>query len=54
MSDRLNADSELEELASFHDKVLRLREQLKWIKDKQSDVSREGSPISESEGADYR
>jgi hypothetical protein len=38
MTDALNPDVELERLAGMHDTVLRLREQLKQLKEKQSDL----------------
>jgi hypothetical protein len=52
MNDTLNPDVELERLAGMHDTVLRLREQLKQLKDKQSDLGDRGSAVSGVEDRD--
>ena len=52
MTDRLNPDVELERLAGMHDTVLRLREQLKQLKEKQSDLGDHGSSPTALEDRD--
>jgi hypothetical protein len=38
MNDRLNPDAEMERLRAFHDRIARLREQVRRLKEKQSDI----------------
>jgi hypothetical protein len=52
MTDTLNPDVELERLAGMHDTVVRLREQIKQLKEKQSDLGDHGSSASGVEDRD--